>query len=104
MRAAVCRNYGPPEVVEVDQIAAPDLGSGQARVRVEAAAVNFPDVLLIADKYQMSVPTPFVPGSEFAGTVLEVGEEVTGLAVGDRVLGTTLVGAAVARPLRRRAG
>jgi NADPH:quinone reductase len=66
------------------------------RVRVGAAAVNFPDVLFIADQYQLSVPVPFVPGSEFAGVVAEVGADVpgvSGVSVGDRVMGTTTVGA-----------
>ncbi|NVN48656.1 Quinone oxidoreductase [Mycolicibacterium hippocampi] len=62
-------------------------------MRVTAAAVNFPDVLLVADSYQISVPTPFVPGSEFAGVIDEVGSETTGFAVGDRVTGTGLFGA-----------
>jgi NADPH2:quinone reductase len=62
-------------------------------VRVGAAAVNFPDVLLVADKYQLTVPTPFVPGSELAGVVEEVGDGVHDVAVGDRVMGTGLVGA-----------
>jgi NADPH2:quinone reductase len=55
--------------------------------------VNFPDVLLVADRYQISVPPPFVPGSEFAGVVTEVAGDVGGVAVGDRVAGTALVGA-----------
>jgi NADPH2:quinone reductase len=93
VRAAVCRAYGPPEVVEIDDLPSPDIGPGQVRVRIDAAAVNFPDVLLVADDYQLTVPTPFVPGSEFAGVVTEVAEDVDGLAVGDRVAGTTLVGA-----------
>jgi len=93
VRAAVCRSYGPPEVVQVDELPTPALADGQARVRVAAAAVNFPDVLLVADKYQMSVDLPFVPGSEFAGAVEAVADDVSGLAVGDRVFGTALVGA-----------
>ena len=101
MRAAVCREYGPPEVVQVDDdLPAPELGPGQVRVRVHAAAVNFPDVLLVADKYQVTVPPPFVPGSEFAGVVTEVTEVADGapdaisaVAVGDRVIGTAMVGA-----------
>lgn len=60
---------------------------------MHAAAVNFPDILLVADTYQVSVPVPFVPGSEFAGVVTEVAEPVAGVAVGDRVFGTTMVGA-----------
>ncbi len=63
------------------------------RVQVSAAAVNFPDVLLIADRYQISVPPPFVPGSEFAGVVDEITEGSGDLAVGDWVTGTMLFGA-----------
>ena len=93
MRAAVCRSYGAPEVVVVDEFPAPDCGAGQVRVRVHAAAVNFPDVLVIADEYQMTAPLPFVPGSEFAGVVAEVAEDVEAVAVGDRVFGSVFVGA-----------
>ncbi|HET8621043.1 MAG TPA: NADPH:quinone oxidoreductase family protein [Acidimicrobiales bacterium] len=93
MRAAVCRAYGPPENVAVDDIPAPEIGPGQVRVRVDAGAVNFPDVLLVADRYQISVPPPFVPGSEFAGVVTEVAGDAGAVAVGERVAGTTLVGA-----------
>lgn len=93
MRAALCRSYGPPEVVEVEDVDRPALGPGQARVAVEAAAVNYPDVLLVAGTYQIPVPPPFVPGSELAGTVTEVAAGVTTPEVGDRVFGSTLVGA-----------
>ena len=62
-------------------------------MKVGAAAVNFPDVLLIANEYQISVPPPFVPGSEFAGVIVETGKGAEGLAVGDRVTGTGLYGA-----------
>jgi len=93
VRAAVCRAYGTPDVVTVEELPAPPLNAGQVRVRVAAAAVNFPDVLLVADKYQMTVPPPFVPGSEFAGVVDEVGADVDGMAPGERVFGTALVGA-----------
>ena len=73
MRVAVCPGYGGPEVVRVDERAVPEPGPGEVRVRVHAAAVNYPDVLLVANRYQISVPTPFVPGSEFAGVVVAVG-------------------------------
>jgi NADPH2:quinone reductase len=79
--------------VRVEDVPSPEVGAGQVRVRVGAASVNFPDVLLIADTYQLRVPAPFVPGSEFAGVVDEVGDGVAGIAPGDRVLGTGLVGA-----------
>lgn len=93
MRAAVCPEHGPPEVVRVEDLPAPDVGPGQVRVAVHAASVNFPDVLICANEYQLKVPAPFVPGSELAGVVTEVGEGVTDLAVGDRVFGTLMVGA-----------
>ncbi len=107
MRAAVCRAYGPPEVVRAEDVPSPPLQAGQVRVRVRAAAVNYPDVLLVANQYQVKVPTPFVPGSEFAGVVTEVADGVSHLAVGDRVFGTAMVGAfaeetaATAESLRR---
>jgi NADPH2:quinone reductase len=93
MRAAVCPAYGAPEVVRVEEQPSPAVAPGQVRVKVGAAAVNFPDVLLIADEYQISVPPPFVPGSEFAGVIVETGEGADGFAVGDLVTGTGLYGA-----------
>jgi len=93
MRAAVCPELGPPEVVRVEEIPSPPLGDGQVRIRVEVAALNFPDVLLVAGQYQIPVEPPFVPGSELAGVVVEVGEGVDHVAVGDPVVGTGLVGA-----------
>ncbi len=93
MRAAVCPVYGPPDVVRIDERPSPTVEPGQVRVKVGAAAVNFPDVLLIANEYQISVPPPFVPGSEFAGLIVETGDGADGFAVGDRVTGTGLYGA-----------
>ncbi len=93
MRAAVCPAYGPPDVVRVEEQPSPTLAPGQVRVKVGAAAVNFPDVLLIANQYQISVPPPFVPGSEFAGAITETRGDAESFAVGDRVTGTGLYGA-----------
>lgn len=93
IRAAVCPVYGPPDVVRIEGRPPPQPASEQVRVRVGAAAVNFPDVLLIANEYQISVPPPFVPGSEFAGEIVETGKDAGGFAVGDRVTGTGLYGA-----------
>lgn len=93
MRAAICREHGPPEGVRVEDYTVPPAGPGQVGVRVSTAAVNYPDVLLVADEYQVSVDTPFVPGSEFAGVVDEVGSSGTGFAVGNRVTGTAMHGA-----------
>jgi len=89
----VCPAYGPPDVVRVEEQAVPAAGPGQVGIRVAAAAVNFPDVLLVAGTYQVSVPPPFVPGSEFAGVVDEIGPQTEGFAVGDRVTGTSMFGA-----------
>ncbi|WP_285032580.1 NADPH:quinone oxidoreductase family protein [Mycolicibacterium sp. lyk4-40-TYG-92] len=93
MKAVVCPEYGPPEVVRVDDVPPPALPAGHIRIRVHVAAVNFPDVLFIANRYQVSVPTPFVPGSEFAGVVIEVAGTAGDFAVGDRVSGAALYGA-----------
>lgn len=93
MRAAVCASHGAPEVVRVQDIPPPALGQGQVRVRVSAAAVNFPDVLLVANEYQIKVPVPFVPGSEFAGIITEVANDVSEPGAGTRVFGTGLIGA-----------
>lgn len=88
-----CTRYGTPQDLVVEDLPEPVAGEGQVVVAVAAAAVNFPDVLLVADRYQIHVPVPFTPGSEFAGTVASVGPGVTTLEVGDRVMGATLVGA-----------
>src|SRR3984957_1014167 len=93
MRAALCSTYGGPEVVAVTDIEAPALGAGEVRVRVHVGAINFPDLLVIANTYQMSAPLPFVTGSEFAGVVTEVGDGVERRAVGARVFGSCFVGA-----------
>lgn len=79
----------------------PEPGPGEVLVDVRAAAVNFPDVLLVADKYQVPVPLPFVPGSELAGEVLAAGEGVHDLRKGDRVFGTLAVGAFAERAVLR---
>ncbi len=92
MRAIMCRRYGPPERLALEHIAVPVPGPGQVLVRVRAAAVNFPDVLLIEGRYQLKVPVPFTPGSELAGDVVAVGAGVA-LQPGDRVSGASFVGA-----------
>ncbi|MFQ5512926.1 MAG: NADPH:quinone oxidoreductase family protein [Myxococcota bacterium] len=107
MRAVVARAHGPPEKLEIAELPTPELRDGEVRVDVHAAAVGFPDLLVLEDRYQISVTPPFVPGSEFAGVVSELGAGVEGLRPGDRVLGAVLVGAfaeeivAPAQSLRR---
>jgi NADPH2:quinone reductase len=93
MRAALVRAWGPPESVLVEELPDPEPGPGEVRVRIESAAVNYPDVLIVANEYQVSLPPPFTPGSEWAGVVEALGPDVTTHAVGDRVAGGGFVGA-----------
>jgi NADPH2:quinone reductase len=93
MRAAVCREYGPPEKLSIETLPDPQPGPGQALIEVRSAAVNYPDVLILANRYQMSAVPPFTPGSEIAGVVRAVGEGVSGVKVADAVAGSTFVGA-----------
>jgi NADPH2:quinone reductase len=88
MRAIVCRAYGPPEDLVLDDVPEPVPGPGQLLVRVHAAAVNFPDVLFIAGKYQVRIPPPFIPGNEIAGEVITAGDGAH-FHPGQRVSGTT---------------
>ncbi len=92
MRAVLCQSYGPPEDLIVDEVADLVPGPGQVVIRVHAAAVNFPDVLLIAGRYQIKIPAPFTPGSELSGEVIAVGAGVS-FRPGQRVCATTFIGA-----------
>ncbi|HVW27651.1 MAG TPA: NADPH:quinone oxidoreductase family protein [Polyangiaceae bacterium] len=87
MKAVLCKEYGPPSKLVVEDIASEPTGSGQVKIRVRAAGVNFPDVLIIKGEYQFKPTPPFSPGAEVSGEVLEVGPSVTGLAPGDCVIG-----------------
>ena len=86
-------SYGPPEGLVVEDVPDPAVRAGGALVTVHAASVNYPDVLMVADEYQVSIPVPFTPGSEFAGVVVDVADDVQDLLVGDRVCGSAFVGA-----------
>lgn len=88
MRAAVCHAYGTPEDLVIEDVDPPVPAPGQLLVRVHAAAVNFPDVLFIAGKYQIKIPPPFIPGNEIAGEVIAGGEGAR-FGPGQRVAGTT---------------
>jgi NADPH2:quinone reductase len=89
MRAVLCKQWGPPESLTVEDV--PDLSAdaGQVVIDVKAASVNYPDLLIIQNQYQFKPPLPFTPGGEVAGIVREVGEGVRDVAPGDRVLATT---------------
>ena len=93
MRAVRCTRLGPPESLAVDDLPTPEPGPGEVRVRVVAAGVNFPDTLVVQGLYQSQPELPFTPGGEAAGVVEAVGEGVTHLAEGDRVLAFTGEGA-----------
>ena len=93
MRALLCTQYGPPDLLELRDLPSPEPGDGQAVISVKAASLNFPDVLIIQNKYQFKPPLPFSPGSELAGVVKAVGAGVTGFEPGDRVMAFTTYGA-----------
>ena len=86
MRAVLCKAFGPPESLVLEEVDDPVAGKGQVVVDVHACAVNFPDVLMIQDMYQFKPPLPFSPGAEVAGIVSALGPDVNGLKVGDRVI------------------
>ncbi|TMH26846.1 MAG: NADPH:quinone oxidoreductase family protein [Betaproteobacteria bacterium] len=93
MKAVLCKQYGPPESLTIEELPSPTPGAGEVVVTVKAASVNFPDVLIIQNKYQFKPPLPFSPGSELAGVVKEVGSGVSGWKPGDRVIAFTTYGA-----------
>lgn len=85
MRAVVCRELGPPEVLQVEERHDPEPQPGQVVVAVEACGVNYVDGLFVAGEYQIKPPLPFTPGSDVAGRVVAIGEGVSGIEVGDAV-------------------
>lgn len=93
MRAVLCKQFGPPETLVVEDVPSLTPAAGAAVVRVKAAGVNFPDSLIIQNKYQIKAPPPFSPGGEFAGVIVAVGEGVTRFRVGQSVIGFTGWGA-----------
>src|SRR5262249_26669989 len=96
MKALLCPRVGGPDALEMGNVADPVAGPDEAVVRVEAAALNFFDTLIIAGKYQTRPTLPFSPAAEFAGTVESIGAEVRGFAPGDRVAAN--IGYGAARP------
>jgi NADPH2:quinone reductase len=89
MKAVLCKSYGPPEALVVEEIAPPKADDEGVLIEVHAAGVNFADTLIIQNKYQMKPPLPFSPGSEVSGVVLETGKKVQAIKPGDRVLAIT---------------
>src|SRR4051794_29739322 len=89
MKAVLSRAVGGPETLDFAEIADPVPGKGEALIRVAACGVNFPDSLIIEDRYQFKPSRPFSPGGEVAGTIEAVGDGVSGLEIGQRVLAST---------------
>ncbi|MEH6516343.1 MAG: NADPH:quinone oxidoreductase family protein [Halioglobus sp.] len=93
MKALLCKEYGPPESLSINQVNDPVPGDDEVLVDVVAAGINFPDILTIAGKYQEKSHPPFVPGNELAGEISEIGKNVTRFAVGEKVIANTRGGA-----------
>lgn len=93
MEAILCKEYGPAETLVIEDVPSPEVKGRGVKVRVKAAGLNFPDTLIIENKYQLKPSLPFSPGGEMAGEVIEVGDKVTRFKVGDRVAGLTGYGA-----------
>ena len=89
MKALLSREPGGPETLRIEDVPDPVAGPGELLVRVRASSINYPDVLIIEDKYQLKPPRPFAPGSEIAGEVEEMGEGVEGWKSGDRLIAAT---------------
>ena len=92
MKAVLCKELGPPEKLVVEDVPSPKPGKGQVVVSVKAAGVNFPDTLIIQGKYQFKAELPFSPGGEVAGVVKELGEGVSSVKPGDRVIASSTFG------------
>src|SRR5437867_4079084 len=92
MKAILCKQYGPPESLVLEDLPTLKAGKGQVVISIKAAGVNFPDTLIIQNKYQFKPDLPFSPGSECAGIVKEVGEGVTTVKPGDPVVALTTYG------------
>lgn len=103
MKAVVCKQFGPPDTLVIEEVDDPVAGPGEVVIDIVAAGVTFPDALVIEDKYQFKAKPPFIPGGEVAGTIAEIGEGVEGLAIGDRVVGSSGVTGGFAEKVAVRA-
>src|SRR5258706_8644379 len=86
MKAIRCTAWGTPDILRLEEAESPSLKPHQVRIRVRAAGVNFADTLMVAGKYQVKPPFPFTPGLEAAGEIVELGNDVEGLRLGQRAL------------------
>ena len=85
-KAVLCRKLGTPDDLVLEEVASAPLGAGQLRVAIHAAGINFPDLLMVAGRYQHKPPLPFTPGLEAAGVVSEIAADAGAFAVGDPVM------------------
>ena len=93
MKAVLCEAFGSPDSLVIQEIESPAVQAGAVKIRVNASGINFPDALMIQGLYQLKPPMPFIPGLEFAGDIIEVGEGADQLCAGDRVMATMMYGA-----------
>jgi NADPH2:quinone reductase len=93
MRAVLCKEFGGPDKLVVEDVPAPALREGAVRLQIHAAGINFADLLLVSGQYQEKPPLPFIPGAEAGGVIMEVGAGVTNLKAGDRVMALAGTGA-----------
>ncbi|MCY4021502.1 MAG: NADPH:quinone oxidoreductase family protein [Chloroflexi bacterium] len=92
MKAVLCKSFGAPDQLSVEDLASPPVNGGEVKIRVRACGVNFPDALMIQGLYQLKPPFPFSPGLEVAGEIIEVGQDVDADRVGQRVMAIMMFG------------
>ncbi len=92
MKAVLCKAFGEPDTLVVEEIDSPSVTGGEVKIRVRACGVNFPDALIVQGLYQVKPPFPFSPGLEVSGDVIEIGAGVDNVRVGDRVIATMMYG------------
>lgn len=85
MKAVLCKQWGRPDDLVIEEISSPQVGAEDVLIEVKAVGINFPDVLMVAGRYQAKPPFPFIPGGEVSGIVIACGQKVTKFKVGDRV-------------------
>ena len=104
MKAVVCKSWGPPESLVVEELPAPVPKAGEVLLDIKAASVNYPDVLMIQKKYQIQPELPFTPGSEVAGVVVALGEGVNNVKLGERVIAFVGLGGFAEQVVAQAAG
>jgi NADPH2:quinone reductase len=104
MKAVLCKAWGLPDTLVVEDVPTPQPKAGEVLIQIAAASVNYPDVLMIQKKYQVQPELPFIPGSEVAGTVAALGESVSNVKLGDRVIAFVGLGGFAEQVVAKAAG